>query len=898
MSANAGETRPLLFGMQSTSAASTAPGATPTSSSLVGPTSPTTPPPPADDYDEFNSNDEDADGPNLRHPSSYTAAGSSTDRSAVPAARKRTMTQVFWTRLRYYVPILSWLPTYSISKNLEGDVVAGMTVACLLIPQALSYAQALVKIPPVYGLYTCFVPLIVYSILGTSRQLGVGPEALVSILVGAAISEKSGMKAFADDGDSPVDNVMENIAIANFLGLLVGVFTLLLGFFRLGFLDSVLSRALLRGFVTAVAVVVMIDLSPNLLGIKETFNAAAVAKLSSPERRILAEENLSPVEKFLLLLEQIGDTHILTAIISGVSILFLVLMKALKGHFKQVKVLQLIPEILALVVVSTCLCAFLRWDEYGVDILRDVKGGLIAPKFPSVTTAKVRFYLLSAVLISVIGFVESIAVAKTYATKYNYSMSPNRELVAIGTANVLGSICGGWPAFGSLGRSAVNDASGAKTQVAGLITGIIILVTIIALLPLFYFLPKAVCSAIIVVAATKLIEIHDFLFIFRLGAWSDLGLLLLTFLSTLFISIEVGTLISVGTSLLLVVQHTTKTRIAILGKTLVVDPKTGQVKVKFRSITEKGEIERIEGSLVIRIEEGLFFGNSGQLKERLNRVEMHGELGVHPGEAPRRRTGARRAPLMDGASGGVLGDSHSNSLASMHGAELQAVTTGDDTTIKSVIFDIGAVTAVDATATQTLLEIVESYKHRGIIVCFVKLRDSCKPWFVRSGLYTLVGPDRFFSKIREALESVDGGSSVDDYGTLGNRGHPSGGYIESRDGFGDGNRRDDGTSDVERGSSGEFLRVGKALRKKAAPLFVNVWRNGGDEEGNGANSESSSPDRGGAASRPAGLTVPPRKTSKRSRARNRRQGNEEVMNLFSDSEIDEEYMARSDDDRV
>ncbi|KAJ1563134.1 hypothetical protein HK405_013960 [Cladochytrium tenue] len=161
-------------------------------------------------------------------------------------------------------------------------------------------------------------------------------------------------------------------------------------------------------------------------------------------------------------------THALTAVVSFASIGFLVGMRWLKARLPTARALQLVPEILALVALSTLLCGVLRWDELGLDILRDVKGGLVVPRL-------VRYYLLSAVLISVIGFVESIAVAKTHATKYNYSMSPNHELVAIGAANVLGSVFGGWPAFVSLGRSAVNDASGARTQVAGFVTGVIIL---------------------------------------------------------------------------------------------------------------------------------------------------------------------------------------------------------------------------------------------------------------------------------------------------------------------------------------------------------------------------------------------------------------------------------------
>ncbi|KAI8833909.1 hypothetical protein BC829DRAFT_422437 [Chytridium lagenaria] len=336
--------------------------------------------------------------------------------------------------------------------------------------------------------------------------------------------------------------------------------------------------------------------------------------------------------------------------------------------------------------------------------------------------AKVRYYLISALLISVIGFVESIVVAKTYATKHNYAVSPNRELVALGVANTFGS--------------AVNDSTGARTQVAGFVTGIIIFVAIVALLPLFYSPAQSF-------AAVKLIELHDVEFILRLRAWKDLGLLLMTFLSTLLISIEVGTLISIGTSLLLVIKHTTKTRIVVLGRALVVDPKSGELKTKFRSITETGQVEPIEGCLVIRIEEGLFFGNTGQLKDRLKRVEMYGELGVHPGEMPRPRD--------------------ATAIAEEEGRKTLPATWEATTHVQGVIFDIGAMNGIDATATQILLEIVETYHNRNIVVCFVKLRDSCKPLFMRSGLW-LVGMEHFFDKIRDALEYLRETSHVEDSG--------------------------------------------------------------------------------------------------------------------------------------
>ncbi|KAI8840707.1 sulfate transporter family-domain-containing protein, partial [Chytriomyces cf. hyalinus JEL632] len=624
--------------------------------------------------------------------------------------------QYLLPRLRYYVPVTGWLPVYK-RECIVDDAVAGLSVACLLIPQALSYAQAIVRIAPVHGLYTCFAPLVCYTMLGMSRSLAVGPEALISILVGAAVRERS-TSFNASDSDAADTAAM--------LAMMVGFFTFALGFFRLGFIDSVLSRALLRGFVSAAACVIVIDQTPVLLAIDpnspSTNSTFIFNSFVSGE-----EEEKSPIETLIHILQNLSATHAPTAIISILSIALLVIFRHVKSRKSASPLLRLTPEILILVVSSTLLSAIFKWDEtLGVAVLKDVQGGFRAPQWPAtMTLAKLRYYVLSAILISVIGFVESIVIAKTYATKHNYSVSPNRELVALGVANIVGSLFGGWPAFGSLGRSAVNDAAGAKTQLAGLVTGGVVLVTMLYLLPLFYYLPKAVCSSIIVVAAMKLIEWHDIEFILRVRAWNDLGLLLLTFGTTMFVSIEVGTLISVGTSLLLVVKHTTKTRIAVLGRAVVVDPASGQIKQKFRPTNtsdSSSPVHRIDGCLILRIEEGLFFGNTGQLKERLKRVEVHGEMHVHPGEAPR--------------------ETHATPVVRQDVPDA----------LRCVIFDVGAMTAIDASATQTLLEIVEAYRARGITTCFVKLRESCKPWFTRSGLYNLVGSHHFFEKISDAIE--------------------------------------------------------------------------------------------------------------------------------------------------
>eukprot|EP00842_Homolaphlyctis_polyrhiza_P000674 jgi/Hompol1/1607/HPOL_005656-RA len=735
--------------------------------------------------------------------------------------RHRTWQQ-FWSlmriRARYYIPVVGWLPRYRIEESLQSDVIAGITVAFLIIPQSLSYSQALVHVPPVYGLYTAMILQFVYALLGTSRQLAVGPEALVSMLVGSSIREfttwrdsqsrvarsPSGFASnsvgsasshwtmpfnFAGDPnpETPGRNLMENVQATTLLCLMVGTFTFLLGFFRLGFLDSVLSRALLRGFVLAVAVVVIIDMSGTIFGIiPPTGQCSSI--LADPSTGFMnssalfnnltsfadpvvepAPDDASPIQKLWHTLSNLGHLHPLTTVLSTFSIAFLLSARQIKLKFKDNKWLPFIPEILVLVFTTTLFSQIFRWDCQGVDILGRV--GAPSPSsddpvyvtHPVPTLAKIKYLMLPAILIAVIGFVESIVVAKTYASKHRYAVSPNRELVALGIGNILASFFGGFPGFGSLGRSSVNDTAGAKTQVSGLVTGIIVMFTIIWLLPYFEYLPKAVCSSIIIVAALKLIELEDVHFILRLHAWNDLGLLLLTFCSTILISIEVGTLISVGVSLLLVVKHTTQTRLVVLGQTLVVDPATGAVKTKFRSVQDQpGQVERIEGGIVVRIEEGMFFGNVGQLKDRLKRVEAYGDLGVHPSEEPRRNN-----------ANSILAEG-SNQQTGLNAEDaldrpVYTVFSSDVDSIKSVVFDMTAVSDIDATATQIMLEIVHEYQSRGITVCFVKLRSKCRESFIRSGIYGAVGPANFFNKIRDAIDMLKAEHRIADPRVSGSR---------------------------------------------------------------------------------------------------------------------------------
>ncbi|KAI0077181.1 sulfate permease [Panus rudis PR-1116 ss-1] len=602
-----------------------------------------------------------------------------------------------WAKVRYYIPSMAWIPEYSWSL-LGGDVLAGLTVASMLIPQSISYASSLAKLNPVTGLFSASIPGIVYALLGTSRQLNVAPEAALSLLVGQAINEV----LHSDPHSHPVDPDAVGLAVSTIITFQVGLISFFLGLFRLGFLDVVLSRALLRGFVTAVAVVIMIEQLIPMFG------------LTSLQHTLNPNTTL---EKLIFLIDHVfTHTHRTTAIISFGALLVLVVLRTTKRAFQRYPLVYRLPEVLIVVVVSTILSDQFRWDEDGVDILGavQVNTGKHFVKFPlhRSTLRYLRKTTSTAILISVAGFLDSIVAAKQNASLYGYSISPNRELVALGSANIAGSfIPGTLPAYGSITRSKVNGDVGGRTQMASLVCSGVVLLATFFLLPWLYYLPKCVLAAIICLVVFSLLAEapHDVKFYWRMRAWMDFFLMSLTFFLTIIWNVEVGILVSVVISLLLVVHRSSKTRLTILGRVPGTD--------KWKAIGEDPEAEEeVPGVLIIRIRENLDFANTAQLKERLRRLELYGNEKHHPSEEPHRQ--------------------HANIL----------------------VFHLADVDSIDASAVQIFRELVETYQSRGVGIYITHLKRNPREAFKRAGIVDLLGESAFCKDVSSAMALIEQGS--------------------------------------------------------------------------------------------------------------------------------------------
>lgn len=472
--------------------------------------------------------------------------------------------------LQRWVPASDWLRNYK-SKNLRGDTIAGVTTAVMLIPQAMAYAL-LAGLPPVIGLYASIVPLLVYAIFGTSRQLAVGPVAMVALLVA------SGIGSMVTPGD-----VGTYVKLTVLLTLLVGIIQLGMGVFRLGFMTNFLSHPVISGFTSAAALIIGFSQLKHIVG------------LNLPR-----SENI--LKTIYLTFEQAADINPVTLTMGLTAIVFLIVVR---------KISPLIPGALIMVIISSLVAWFWDLKKLGVSIVGEIPAGLPPFTVPAIQMEELGALLPIALTISFVGFMESIAVGKQIATEKGYEIEANQELVALGAANLFGAFFKAMPVTGGFSRTAVNKDAGANTSLAGIITALVIGIVLMFFTPLLYFLPKSILGAIIMVAVFGLIDLHEVSYLWKVKR-DDLVLLFTTFFATLGLGVMEGIFTGIGISMFWFVVKTTRPHYAVLGRL----PDRNDYRNVKRYTTETDD-----NILVIRFDAQFYYGNVSFLKETLKKAE-------------------------------------------------------------------------------------------------------------------------------------------------------------------------------------------------------------------------------------------------------------------------------------
>ncbi|WP_165733925.1 SulP family inorganic anion transporter [Polaribacter sp. 20A6] len=472
--------------------------------------------------------------------------------------------------IKKIIPILEWLPNYNTSL-FKGDLLAGITVGIILIPQGIAYAL-IAGLPPIYGLYCALMPQVMYAIFGSSRQVAIGPVAMDSLIVATGVSTLAlaGSESY--------------ISIAILLALMVGAIQFLMGVFSLGFIVNFLSKPVITGFTSAVALIIGFNQFRNLFGVDFVQSDQLQYVVADVFGRII-------------------DFNHPTTIIGLISVVIIMILR---------KINKKIPSALIVVILGILILKFFGSSISGVSIVKDIPSGLPIFGIPEFDIDLIRELLPIAFTLVMVGYLETISIGKSLEAKQDeYRIRPNQELIALGISNMVGSLFKAYPTTSSFSRSAINQESGARTGMAALISVVMVVITLLFLTPLFYHLPKTVLAAIIIVAVFNLVNIKEAAFLWKANHL-DFWLMLATFIGTLLLGIEFGIIVGVGLSLIVLIYRTSRPYVAELGK--VPNSNFYRNRSRFEEVIIEDDV------LIFRFDAQIFYANSSYFRDKLDEM--------------------------------------------------------------------------------------------------------------------------------------------------------------------------------------------------------------------------------------------------------------------------------------
>ncbi|XP_057725285.1 probable sulfate transporter 3.4 [Arachis stenosperma] len=483
--------------------------------------------------------------------------------------------------LQYFFPIFHWAPTYTISL-LRSDTISGLTIASLAIPQGISYAK-LANLPPIVGLYSSFVPPLIYSLLGSSRHLGVGPVSIASLVMGSMLSEQV----------SCTQNPILYLKLAFTATFFAGLFQASLGILRLGFVIDFLSKATLLGFMAGAAIIVSLQQLKGLLGIVHFTNKMQIIPV------------LQSVFK------QRHEWSWQTIVLGFGFLAFLLITRHISLRKPKLFWVSAAAPLTS-VILSTILVFLLRHKAHQIAIIGNLPKGLNPPSSNMLffNGAYLALAIKTGIVTGLLSLTEGIAVGRTFASLKNYQVDGNKEMMAIGLMNIAGSCSSCYVTTGSFSRSAVNYNAGAQTAVSNIIMAAAVLVTLLFLMPLFYYTPNVVLAAIIITAVIGLIDYQGAYKLWKVDKLDFLACVC-SFFGVLFISVPLGLGIAVAISVFKILLHVSRPNTLVLGNI----PGT-QI---FHNVNQYKEALRVPSFLILAVESPIYFANSTYLQERILR---------------------------------------------------------------------------------------------------------------------------------------------------------------------------------------------------------------------------------------------------------------------------------------
>ncbi|MFK7980742.1 MAG: SulP family inorganic anion transporter [Saprospiraceae bacterium] len=544
-------------------------------------------------------------------------------------------------------PIKESLKGYS-KSIFRKDFIAGLTVTIMLVPQGMAYAL-LTGVPPIYGLYSSLIPLFLYAILGTSRQMSIGPVAISALLVLGGVSELA------------TPETPEYISLVITVGLLVGLAQMLLGLLRLGFLVNFLSHPVIIGFTSAAAIIIAISQLKDVLGFP-------------------IPRELSTTGALQYAFQHIGETNMIAVALCIGAIALMFILKAINKN---------IPGALIVVVLGVLLSWGLDLSQYGLNIIAGVPEGLPIFQLPDMGWENIQLLGETTLTVTIICIVESLAIAKVLEAKHqDYTIRPDQELFALGISKIGGAFFQSIPTSGSFSRSAINNEAGAKTTVASIITVFLIALTLLFLTPLFYYLPRAILAAIIMLAVKSLFDLKEGIYLWHTHK-EDFWMMLITFIVTLIVSIPVGIFTGVLLSIGAILYHSTHPHIAVLGKI--------EGTNHYRNVKRFDDAIELDNKIIMRFDDQLYFANASFFKDSLKEIVQN----------------ANRP-------------------------------------IRYFYLDASDIHKMDSSGLHALEEIYSYLKQQNIILCICNARGPIRDMLFKSGLMETIGKENQFLNVHTA----------------------------------------------------------------------------------------------------------------------------------------------------
>uniref|UniRef100_A0A673KCB2 Prestin-like n=1 Tax=Sinocyclocheilus rhinocerous TaxID=307959 RepID=A0A673KCB2_9TELE len=436
-----------------------------------------------------------------------------------------------------FLPILTWLPSYPLKQYLFGDIVSGISTGVMQLPQGLAYAM-LAAVPPVFGLYSSFYPVLLYTFFGTSKHISIGTFAVISLMIGGVAVREAPDSMFAVNGTNASQIVdfeardARRVEVVVALTTLVGIIQFVLGLLRFGFLAIYLTEPLVRGFTTAAAVHVSVSQIKYLLGVH-------TARFNGP---------LSVVYSLDAVFRNIASTNVVTLIIGLVCSVFLYFIKDLNERFKKKLPIPIPGEIIVVIVSTGISYGMVMSENYGVEVVGKIPTGLLPPKIPDFSVFPSLFP--DAFTIAVVGFSIAISLAKIFALKHGYSVDGNQELIALGLCNFMSSFFHTFAVTASMSRSLVQESTGGHTEIAGLLASLLVLLVVVAIGFVFQPLPTTVLAAIIMVNLLGMFkQMKDIPALWRTSK-IELAIWLVSFFASVLLGLDYGLVVAMSFAIL------------------------------------------------------------------------------------------------------------------------------------------------------------------------------------------------------------------------------------------------------------------------------------------------------------------------------------------------------------